>query len=156
MKHKILSFILLALCTVAASAGVKDATTLCIENSKGETVKFALIESPKMTFKSTFVIVQASETKIFRFKEIASVYFTDEETGINDATTDEEVSNRLNTVSLTKFAANTAVRVYTPAGMIVKQTMTDADGSADVSTSDLPRGTYIIKAGKTAFKFIRR
>ncbi len=156
MKQKILSFILLALCTVAASAGVKGATTLCIENSKGEVVQFPLIETPKMTFKSTFVIVQASTTKVYRFKDIASVYFTDDETGINDITDSEEINNFYNTVTLSKFAANTPVRVYTPAGMIVKQAKTDGEGSLQLSTADLPRGTYIIKAGKTAFKFIRR
>lgn len=156
MKRKFLLSVLFALGVLTMSAGVKNATTLCIENSKGEVVMFALDDSPKMTFKSTFVVVQASETKVFRFKDIAQVYFTDRATGITDATTEEEISNQLNTITLNKFTPNTPVRVYTTSGMIVKQANTDSEGSLQVSTSDLSRGTYIIKAGKTAFKFIKR
>lgn len=156
MKQKILSLILFALCTVAASAGVERATTLCIENSKGEVVQFPLAESPKMTFKSTFIVVQASATKVFRFKDVKQVYFTDDATGIDEVAGGEEIDNRYNTVTLSKFAANIPVRVYTTGGMIVKQAATDGEGTLQISIDDLPRGTYIVKAGKTAFKFIRR
>ena len=156
MKQKIFSLVLLALCVVAASAGVKNATTLCIENLRGEVVQFPLTESPKMTFKGNFIVVQASATKVIRFKDVRQVYFTDGATGINDATAGEEIDNQLNTITLNKFAANIPVRVYTTSGMIVKQATTDSEGSLQISTGDLSRGTYIIKAGKTAFKFIKR
>ena len=93
MKQKIFSLVLLALCVVAASAGVKNATTLCIENLKGEVVQFPLTESPKMTFKGNFIVVQASATKVIRFKDVRQVYFTDRATGINDATAGEEIDH---------------------------------------------------------------
>lgn len=141
---------------LSIKAGVENATTLCIENTKGEVVQFPLSESPKMMFKSSFAIVQASTTKVFRFKEIRQVYFTDRTTGINDATTPEEISRQLNTITLNKFAANTVVRVYTTSGMIAKQAYTDSEGSLQITTDDLARGTYIIKAGKTAFKFMKK
>ena len=141
---------------LSMKAGVENATTLCIENTKGEVVQFPLAESPKMMFKSTFAIVQASTTKVFKFKDIRQVYFTDRTTGINDATTPEEISRQQNTITLNKFTPNSVVRVYTTSGMIAKQAYTDAEGALQMNTDDLARGTYIIKAGKTAFKFMKK
>ncbi len=139
-----------------AEAGVQDAKTLCIENVSGEVVTFPLLESPKMTFKGLYVIVQATaaNSKILKFKDLTKAYFTDEETAVNSATaTDEEVATLSNTIEFSNFAPNTVIRVYTPSGMIAKQGYTDSDGRLQLSVNDLHRGTYIIKGGNTVFKY---
>lgn len=155
MKFYILPIVaLLLLFGLKVEAGVEDAKTLCIENVSGEVVTFPLIESPKMTFKGLYVIVQASESKILKFKDLTKAYFTDEETAVKDAAASaEEVATLSNTIDFSNFAPNTVIRVYTPSGMIVKQGYTDAEGRLQLSVSDLHRGTYIIKGGNTVFKY---
>lgn len=144
---------LLMLCTFSARAGVENATTLVIQNVSGEIVEFPLENSPKMTFKNTYVIVQAGINKIFKVKDIKKAYFTDETTAVNAVTTEEEIAAQANTIIFSSFAPNTPVRVYTPGGMIVKQAYTDAEGRLQLSIDDLHRGTYIIKGGKTVMKY---
>lgn len=146
---------LLLLCCLGAQAGVENAVTLCIENKSGEVVEIPLIERPKISFKATYVILQASSTRIFKFKDLKQLYFTDEETAVSDqsAAAGEGIEASADYVCFSNFAPNTTVRVYTPSGMIVKQTATDQNGRLQLSLSNLARGTYIIKAGKTTFKF---
>ena len=140
-----------------AEAGVENAKTLCVENVNGEVVTFPLLESPKMTFKGLYVIVQsqsASNSKILKFKDLTKAYFSDEETAVNDvAAGSEEVSALSNTIDFSNFAPNTVIRVYTPGGMLMKQGYTDADGRLQLTVSDLHRGVYIIKGGNTVFKY---
>ena len=154
-RHISILAILLTLGVLATRAGVKNATMLCIENTTGETIQFPLIETPKMVFKGNYVVVQASTAKILKFKDVKQIYFTDDEVGVNSVENEEGINTEFNNVSLKNFKPGTTVRVYTTAGTIVKQAYTDADGSLNISTTDLRRGTYIIKAGKTAFKFTK-
>lgn len=155
MKFYILPIVaLMLLFGLKAQAGVEDAKTLCIENVNGEVVTFPLIESPKMTFKGLYVIVQTSENKILKFKELTKAYFTEEETAVNAATaSEEEIAAQSNTINFSNFAPNTVIRVYTTSGMIAKQGYTDAEGRLQLSVADLHRGTYIIKGGNTVFKY---
>ena len=69
------------------NAGVKNATTLCIEDKTGGVLKFYLSERPKITFRGNYTIVQAGETKLLQFRNLAKAYFTDEDdpTGISEA-----------------------------------------------------------------------
>ncbi len=139
-----------------AKAAVDDAVTVCIEMTSGEVISLPLLERPRLTFKGTYVILQASENKVLKFKDLARVYFSDEETAVNDATaTGEEIDSQFDTVGFKNFAPNTVVRVYNPNGMILKRGYVGADGTLQLTTSDLGRGTYIIKAGKTTFKLMK-
>lgn len=147
---------LMLLCSLGSKAAVDGAVTVCIENTSGEVISFPLLEQPKIVFKGTYVLVQASENKVMKFKDLKSVYFSDEETAVIDAAaTPEEISAQLSTIAFSNFAPGTVARVYTTAGMIVKRGYADADGKLKIQTADLCRGTYIVKAGKTTFKFTK-
>jgi len=62
MKRTYFWLIILGCCILAlghsatASAGVKNATTLCIENKDGSVLKFYLSERPKIIFKGNYTI----------------------------------------------------------------------------------------------------
>lgn len=158
MKSKILSlFALLALAFTSAQAGVEDAKTLCVEMKSGEVITFPLIDRPRMTFKGTYVIVAASESKIMKFKDVKMAYFTEEETAVNSAElTPESMATLGNTIAFSNYAPGTKVRVYTPNGNLMKQAVTDAEGRLTLTIADLPVGIYFVKGGNTVFKFKKK
>lgn len=158
MKSKILFLIaFLALAITSAQAGVEDAKTLCVEMKSGEVITFPLIDRPRMTFKGTYVVVAASESKVLKFKDVKMAYFTEEETAVNSAQqTPEAMANQGNTIVFSNYAPGTTVRVYTPNGNLMKQAVTDAEGRLALTIADLPVGIYLVKGGNTVFKFKKK
>ena len=149
---------LLMLAAITASAGVKNATTLCIEDKTGGVLKFYLSERPKIMFKGNYTIVQTSEIKLLQFRNLARAYFTDEEdpTAVDAAAAGQEtIEARANTINIEGFKPLTTVLVYTAAGTLLKKAQADVLGSAKVSVGELPSGVYVVKAGKTTFKMKR-
>ena len=157
MKRYLSIALSLLLGALGVKAGVENAVTLCVENHNGEVVQFALLERPIITFKSTFVLIKTvNGAKVLKFKDIRQAYFSDEETAVSELPANpEQIETLLNTLTLRNFAPNQTVRIYTTGGAIVRRSQTDANGTLQLSTDGLRRGTYIIKSGKTAFKFIR-
>ena len=153
---KILMLMLFA--SPLAKAGVENATTLCIENTSGEVVSFALAEEPKIMFKGNYVVVQASEIKLLKFKDLTKAYSTAEDPdGIYGANlTQEEISTLLNTVQFRNFTPGANVLVYSVAGHLLHRTTIGEDGTLQYSLDNLLPGTYVIKAGKTSFKVYKR
>lgn len=145
------------LCAAAVQAGVKNPTTLCVENTKGEVMAFALDERPIITFKGTYVIVQAGETKLLKFRDLTKAYFAEEDpTAVNDATGEgESIKSGANTISFSHFKPLTTILVYTAGGTLVKRAQTTVSGELTISIQDLPKGFYVIKAGKTSVKLTK-
>ena len=140
---------------VIASAGVKNATTLCIEDKTNGVMKFYLSQRPKLSFRGNYAIVQAGETKLLQFRNLVRAYFTDEDdpTAINEVAADgEQIDCQIGNISLSGFKPLTRVLVYTPAGTLVKKAQADVQGTLDLSLADLPSGIYVVKVGKTTFK----
>lgn len=139
------------------NAGVKNATTLCVEDKTGAVLKFALADRPKITFRGNYTVVQAAEVKLLQFRNLYKAYFTDEDdpSAVSDvAAGAETIDTRYGTVSFNGFKPLTPVLVYTPAGTLVKKAQTNVDGYLQMTLQDLPPGIYVVKAGKKkAFKF---
>lgn len=167
MKRTYFWLIILGCCILAlghsatASAGVKNATTLCIENKDGSVLKFYLSERPKIIFKGNYTIVQTAETKLLQFRNLRKAYFTDEDdpTGLDNSEQRMENNTHFSMVngqwSMNNFPPLTTVLVYTPGGTLVSKAQTNTQGSATISLDNLPTGVYIVKAGKMKFKIAR-
>ena len=142
---------------LTAFAGVKNATTLCVEDKTGTVLKFALADRPKISFRGNYTVVQAAEIKLLQFRNLYKAYFTDEDdpTAVSEvAAGQESIDARYGTVSFNGFKPLTPVLVYTPAGTLVKKAQTNVDGYLQMTLQDLPPGIYVVKAGKKkAFKF---
>lgn len=140
-----------------ANAGVKNATTLCIEQKDGTLLKFTLASRPKITFRGNYTVVQADEVKLLQFRNLVRAYFTDEDdpTAVSDvAAGAEQMEATGNAVTFNGFKPLTPVLIYTTAGTLVKKAQTDVNGYLQMTLQDLPRGIYVVKAGKKqAFKF---
>ena len=161
MKKAIFLLILIGLIATGnwslVSAGVKNATTLCIEEKDGTVLKFTLASRPKITFRGNYTVVQADEIKLLQFRNLARAYFTDEDdpTAVSEvAAGAEQMQANVNEVTFNGFKPLTPVLVYTTAGTLVKTGQTDVNGYLQMTMQDLPRGIYVVKTGKKqAFKF---
>lgn len=158
MKNHNMRTIVAALALIAtlwAWAGVERPTTLCVENTLGEVMTFALSENPKMTFKGTFVVIQAGEINVLKFKDLTRAYFTEEDPDAvaqAAATQSESVTTDSDIIGFKNFKPLTRVFVYTATGTLAKVAQTDIDGQLHLSVSDLPHGTYVIQAGHSSVK----
>ena len=147
--------------SATASAGVKNATTLCIEDKTGGVLKFYLSERPKIIFKGNYTIVQTGETKLLQFRNLRKAYFTDEEDPTGLENSEQRIGNNAQWSmvngqwSMDNFPPLTTVLVYTPGGTLVSKAQTNTQGSATISLGSLPSGVYIIKAGKMKFKIAK-
>ena len=95
--------------------------------------------------------------EIFK-KNLGNAYFTadDDPLAVGDqAFSDESMSAQAGTITLRNFKPLTRVLVYTTNGTLVKKAQTDVAGFLVFSLQDLPRGIYVVKAGKTTFKAVR-
>lgn len=145
--------------TIFASAGVKNATTLCIEDNNGTVLKYALQERPQIIFLGNYAVVRSSEIKILQLRNLVKAYFlneNEEPDTVNSATKAEgKISVQAGAISLADFKPATKVLVYTTSGTLVRLGEADATGSLILPIGDLPEGIYVVKAGKTVFKMMR-
>ena len=139
-----------------ARAGVKNATTLCVEDKTGAVLKFSLADRPKISFRGNYTVIQAAEIKLLQFRNLYKAYFTDEEdpTAINEVSASgmPQASIVNGEWSMANFKPLTNVLIYDTRGNPVRKAQTDVQGAAQVSVGDLPSGIYIVKAGKMKFK----
>ena len=156
MKKILLLITLTLTLTLTLSAGVKNATTLCVEDKTGAVLKFSLADRPKISFRGNYTVIQAAEIKLLQFRNLYKAYFTDEEdpTAINEVSASgmPQASIVNGEWSMANFKPLTNVLIYDTRGNLVRKAQTDVQGAAQVSVGDLPSGIYIVKAGKMKFK----
>ncbi len=138
VKH-ILSTLCLLGCCFAASAQ----QTLNLHTTTSGIVSFTFAQEPKVTFPSPEVIKVTTETVTveFPFSEVEKVTFDDETVSVQTITVREKDSQ--------------TVSVYDLSGKLVRQ-YAARQGATTVDISALPRGTYIVKDGKRAYKVMKR
>lgn len=145
--------------TILASAGVKNATTLCVVDNTGATLSFALQERPQMQFVGNYVVVRTSEIKLLQFRNLVKAYFIDENNdpdAIKNATQcDGQVSLQPNAIHLAGFKPFIPVHIYEINGNLARKMQINADGALTLSLDDLNTGIYVVKAGETVFKIAK-
>ncbi len=116
--------------------------TLNIHQKSGGLVSYAFSEKPVVTYTSTGIHLSTSRVEMdYPFDNLVKFTFSD------DATIGIE--------QLHTTGTSDDIRVYDVRGMLVK-TIRQSDGTAGFSTTDLPRGIYIIKNGTSTYKITKR
>ena len=140
------------------NGGVKDATTLCIEDKTGAVLKFSLASRPKITFRGNYTVVQADEVKLLQFRNLSRAWFEAEDPdAVNSQCSmlNAQCSMANGLWSFSGFKPLTRVLIYTVNGTLVQKAQTDTSGRLQLSTADLPTGIYVVKAGKMSFKMAK-
>lgn len=144
--------LILTVClTMMLAAGAKS---LVVVLSDGTMVYYLLGNEPKpvMTWENGVVSINTDK---FSVSDVEKFYISDTDA---PAAIDEAESKPLKYDGSTLYV-NTAdkfVAVYTADGKPVEVKMTKTDRLTAVPTGELRAGIYIIKVGKTSFKFYKK
>jgi hypothetical protein len=128
---------LLSCCLLAAAQESLNLYT----TTKG-IISFTFEQEPRVTFPTaeTLLVTAGDVTVEFPFSEVEKITFEEGLTSVE---------------SITVREGDTQVSIYDLSGRMVRQYVAK-EGSATVSLSSLPAGTYIIKDGKRAYKVMKR
>lgn len=137
MFKRSLTILSLFLCAAACLAQ----NTLNVHQKDGVVVKYGFSEKPTVTYTDTGIHLATIKVEVdYPFANLEKFTFSDEATAI-DVLTMERTSDD--------------VRIYNTNGVLL-QTVKQSDGAASFSTSELPKGIYIIKNGKTTYKITKK
>ncbi len=144
MKKVLLSACLLLAAMTAGARG------LLIKTTAGLEAYFPITDTsrPVMQFINSQIWVSGRH---YQFGDIAEFRLTDSDpTGI---TLPAELRQ---TEGVLVVSTSEAVRVSDLSGKLLRVPVTEADGRQVVDLSRLPHGTYVVRAGKSSFKFVKK
>ena len=144
--------LLLILAFAMSHATSLNAKSLVLVLSDSTRVYFLLDTTPVMKFQSGKVTVEAKE---YAFTDIARFYIsqTDDPTGIESQLAKQEVKWEGGTMLL---QGKQKAEVYSTGGVKQEVGITVTADMTFIDTNPLPKGTYILKAGKTSMKFMKK
>ena len=131
---------------------------LVLTQTDGTVSKFALGDSPVMTYRGADVIVTCGEQTVETSMEaVASCVFNTErvQTGIEALPLPprgEQLSFAFGSASFEGMKAGGSIVVYTLDGKAVASAVADAEGRASVSLTGLGRGVYILRTPDKSYK----
>ena len=141
---------LILICTLALLASVSvSARSLVLVLSDSTKIYFLLDDKPVMRMVDGKVMI---DTQAFRFEDVDRFYIsqTDDPSGIEAVMAEKQVKFEGNTLVV---EGEKTVEVYAINGMKMKAKVSRAAGMTKVDTSDLAKGTYVVKVGKASMKF---
>lgn len=137
MFKRSLTIVSLFLCAAAGFAQ----NTLNVHQKDGVVVKYGFSEKPTVTYTETGIHLATTKVEVdYPYANLEKFTFSEEATAIDVLKTE---------------MTNDDVRIYNTNGVLLK-TVKQTDGTASFSTSDLPKGIYIIKNGSTTYKITKK
>lgn len=154
MKRKLLYIVALLLAVVVSTgqARASDDEQYILFVTPTGVVKVVLSENPVITIANDNLVITTEEKTVeVPVAEISGYTYHDPAiTGIRIVeATQRQVGGA---VSFEKLAPGTAVAIYSTSGEQLSSTNASNDGTAELDMQRLPKGIYIIKAGKTSIK----
>lgn len=154
---RFLSLLALLLPMTAAHAQESEETVLCmvLTQNDGTVTKFALKDSPVVTYEGENIIVSCGEQQLSTSMAGIS-HFKFEETVIDAIIPVKEslaqASFSFNEAAFSGLKAQSAIHVYTIDGKALFSARADSDGEARIDLGNLPRGIYIIRTSTNSYK----
>lgn len=135
---------------LALTALTASARGLLITTKGGVAAYFPITatDRPVMSFVNSQVWV---EGRHYQFGDIAEFRLVDADpTGVRLPAVAERAGNAI------MLNTHAAVVVSDLGGRLVEVPVSQADGQQVVDVSRLPKGAYVVKAGKSSFKFVKK
>ena len=152
MKRKLLTILMIMLCTLIAQAQEK---VWHLVTDKGEAVELSKVSYLLAASTETFDIVCTDGTTI---SGVSSISLEEREgSAIKTVKTGESMFSQIvnEQIIISNAKAGTTMLILSLSGIVyVSQTLTDGQNIINVST--LQSGTYILKVGDTSIKFIKK
>ena len=144
--------------TILAQA-MTDVQYLVLTQTDGTVSKFALGDSPIITYSAGDVVVTCNgQTFKTSMEGVANCTFTTEKVPSGIENLQAEGSKAVfafSTASFDGMKPSSTITVYTLDGKAVASTTADNDGHATVSLAQLGRGVYIIRTPQKSYKVKR-
>ena len=170
MKHLSVLFCTLMLC-LGWSTQVR-ATQVFSSDADSQTLYFtvwlhnggvnayAFNERPVVTFEGDNLVVRTSEEEV-EYSDGVVHKFTIETTppqpsGISNPLVQPQIVIKRGDIALQGCKEGTKVRIYSLNGVLMSSSNIGTDGSVVVSTSQFPKGVYLIQTETLTYKFIKK
>ena len=158
MKKLILS--LLAVVALAFYATASD-FYMIVHLKDESTVNFAFANKPSATFEGNEMVItdQSDPENPSRFiiSDVVKMTVSDEP-GLKVAGLNAEAltfSLHSGVLRGSGFEEGTLVRIFSAEGTVVESAAVSSDGTVEIGIANMPKGIYLVSAGKTSFKFIK-
>jgi len=141
------------ICTLALLTSMSaNARSLVLVLSDSTKIYFLLDDKPVLRMVDGKVLI---DTQAFSFEDVDHFYIsqTDDPSSIEAVLAERKVKFEGNTLVVD---GDKAVEVYAVNGTKMKVKMNKSAGVTMVNTEDLVKGVYIVKIGKTSFKFSKK
>lgn len=145
MKKKVFYAVMLAMLGLLPCVA---GNSLLIHLSDGTEIVCSLAKEPQMLFGNKTITLTAltGEVGEWNFSDVESWQFAD----VMDP---DEVDKIQWVVEDAKLTASSPIAVYDLSGRQVKAKVTASEGANSVSLEGLPKGTYLVKVGKSCVKY---
>lgn len=141
------------ICTLALLTSMSaNARSLVLVLSDSTKIYFLLDDKPVLRMVDGKVLI---DTQAFSFEDVDHFYIsqTDDPSSIEAVLAERKVKFEGNTLVVD---GDKTVEVYAVNGTKMKVKMNKSAGVTMVNTEDLVKGVYIVKIGKTSFKFSKK
>ena len=159
MKRLLLSF--LALCCMVSAWAQGDITQrLVVWQRSGEKIYIDLTEEPETTFEDGMLVLKTSKNSyMFQLQNILRYTYEGTITAIESLSANPNELRFSQNNEAMKFEGlpeGTRLEIYAMDGKLLTTQSVEKGKPSIVSLKGQPTGTYIVKAGNTTFKFLKR
>ena len=157
MRTKLI-FIALMLAALPLCEVLADGVRYLVVNAKdGTMTSFALADEPKVSSNDgKLKIVSKSTTFSLSLAEVRNYAFSENPTGIAEVEKKGNLRMENGHVVFNGLPSGSMVSAYMQDGRLAKDFKADANGTAVVDLSDLPKGIVILHSNKTDIKIINK
>ena len=163
MKKRIFSLMAMAvLLMFPLTMNAEDGMVLTIAENDGTTHKFALSESPVITYSGGNIIITCgSQVVTTSMQGVSSCTFATEtiDTGIDDIRSSESVESQpafyIRNSRISGLKSGSEVAVYSLDGKVLMRSHADSDGNASLNLQSATSGIYIIKTPTRTIKITK-
>ena len=137
---------------VLAASVSASARSLVLVLSDSTKIYFLLDEKPVLRIVGGTVLI---DTQAFSFEDVDRFYIsqTDDPSGIEAVMAEKQVKFEGNSLVV---EGEKPIEIYAVNGVKMKVKVSKAAGLTTVDTESLAKGTYIVKIGKSSFKFVKK
>lgn len=141
-------------CNVCFANGTRF---LVINAKNGTKMTFALADEPKVSFVGgELSIVSNSQTFTMSIAEVKNYTFMEESSGIDEVIKSGNVKVENGCLVFSGLETGRKVSAYIQDGKLVKECAANANGTAFIDLSTLPKGILILHSGKTDTKIVNK
>ena len=140
--------------------GTGDGTEFIVHLKAGGTVGYALASKPKVTLSgNVFTVTTTDGAATYQHSEVEKFTLnvaTAISQPIAEAAGEPQIIRQVGQLTFTGCKPNAAIRIYSTDGKLMLTAQTDANGYAEVQTSQLPKGIYVVKSDSVTIKIAKQ